>query len=95
MGMITLAIEDDHLLRRITVRAYCFDEEGKEVAMMFAVKLLEAVEKFDLRIWNNGYVETRVKLPIKIHSAVSFSVLYKSQEARNKFIEFLESGKFL
>ena len=95
MGMITLAIEDDQLLRRITVRAYCFDEEGREVAMMFAVKLLEVVEKFNLRIWNNGYVEPKVKLPNLIHSTVSFTVLYKSQEARNKFIDFLESGNFL
>ena len=89
MNYIILGIEEDKLIRNMIVRVLCANRAAYKVGILIAVHVLEEAEKIDVKPY---YVE-RVEKAI-VHAsmpyAISFSVLYKDKEAREKFIDIVK-----
>lgn len=94
MGMIRMKIEDDKLLKRITIRAQCIDEESEKVAILLLCRSIEESPKFNVRVWNE-YIEDDEKSGIPLYSTVSITVLYNDETAKNNFLEFIKNIHFL
>lgn len=94
MGAIICSVEENRLLRRITVRQFCKDEELKALAIVLAVVTLEKIEQMeDLKLYEGQYVENREnssyfsRMPIE----VSYSVLYRTDDAKKKLLKLIEN----
>lgn len=94
MGQLPILVSDNKFLRRINVRAYCVEEAAEKVALMIFIRMIEASSKFNLKIWNE-YVEEDNSPFANMYSEVSFTVLYKDKEDRDKFVNLINSGDFL
>lgn len=90
MNTLIVKVDENDLIRSITTRVYCKNEFEKTIALSFAVRILEQAEFINVRECNEA-VEEEYPLPVYAPFKVSFSVLYKDEEARKKFLELLKN----
>ena len=87
---VIIGIEDDKLMHRMTIRILCDDERAENVAISIAVTLLEIAEHCEVKpIFK--YIPESGMVPKAKYSKVSFSVLYKDDKAKEKFLKFLKT----
>ena len=82
-----IKVEEERLFHRITVRIAYFDEFSLVCALIFACYVIERAENLEVKLWDS-YVEEQMWNEIFMQN-VSFSVLYKDDNARDNFLKLV------
>ena len=90
MKELLVGIEENKLLRCITVIIYCMQEEMLSAALLFATETIENSKRYDITEYY-GEVKTESILSKFVPYVVTFSLQYAEDEARNNFYELMKS----
>lgn len=86
--VIVVRVEENRLMHWITVRAFCLDVHVERIAIGIAITMLDFASKVDV-VPIASYVPEPT-LTQNAFSEVSFTVMYKNDEAREKFLKFIK-----
>lgn len=92
---ISAAVEENKLFHRITVRFLCNNSVDERMALLLATTMVQVAEKRNIEVkLIQEYIPESSTLEPSLYSKVSFSVLYKDDVAREKFLKIVKMENF-
>lgn len=92
MDKIICAVEENKLIRLITVRQFCENEMLKDYAISIALSIIEKIEKIDgLKLYEGQYVENFDRSFSYLPIEVSYAVLYQTESSKERLLDLIKN----